>query len=198
MRPVLVFRHVLHEGMGTIADALVRQRLPCKIVDVFAAPLPKFEPQLYSGLVVMGGPMNVDEVDRYPALADEGRWLQQAVEARLPVLGVCLGSQLLAKALGSRVYANRVKEIGWYEVELLPAMKEDKLFRNIAPIVDATAEPQAETRGITVFQWHGDTFDLPRGAVQIAQCAMRKSGISLRRGGLRATISHGSYGGDHR
>ena len=92
----------------------------------------------------------------YPFLADEVRWLRQAVEADLPVLGVCLGAQLLAKALGSRVFANRVKEIGWYEVELLPEAADDPLFCDVASPA-------------TVFHWHGDTFDLPRGAVQLAR-----------------------------
>jgi len=172
MKPVLAVRHVSHEGLGTISAALARHQVPYTIRDAFAATEFRFDPRAYSGLAVMGGPMNVGEVDRYPALDDEVRWLQDAVDARLPVLGVCLGSQLLAKALGSRVYANRVKEIGWYEVELLPAAKEDTLFRDIAPIGDATAKSQAEMCGVTVFQWHGDTFDLPRGAVQLARSAL--------------------------
>jgi GMP synthase (glutamine-hydrolysing) len=104
----------------------------------------------------MGGPMNVDETERYPALAHEVAWLQKAVEAEIPVLGVCLGSQLLAKALGARVYANRVKEIGWYDIELVSSAADDPLF---------AGSPQT----INIFQWHGDTFDLPAGAVQLAR-----------------------------
>ena len=100
--------------------------------------------------------MNVDETDRFPFLADEVRWLRQSVDAGLPVLGVCLGSQLLAKALGSRVYPNRIKEIGWYDIELTAAAKSDRLFGDCQ-----VAE--------TVFQWHGDTFDLPEGASQLAR-----------------------------
>jgi GMP synthase (glutamine-hydrolysing) len=174
MKPVLAVRHVPHEGLGTISAALERKEVPYTIRDAFVATEFRFDPRLYSGLVVMGGPMNVDEVDRFPALAEEVRWLQSAVEARLPVLGVCLGSQLLAKALGSRVYANRVKEIGWYEVELLPAAGEDRLFGDLLPLLrgeGSAAKPQAEEGAVTVFQWHGDTFDLPRGAVQLARSA---------------------------
>ena len=107
--------------------------------------------------------MNVDEVETYPFLAEEVQRLERAVEARLPVLGVCLGAQLLAKALGARVYPNKTKEIGWYEVELLPGVKDDPLFGGIA-------KPQAEAKSkVTVFQWHGDTFDLPPGAVRLAR-----------------------------
>ena len=102
--------------------------------------------------------MNVDETARYPFLADEVNWIRQAIAAELPVLGVCLGSQLLAKALGSRVYANRIKEIGWYEIELTAAARGDALFGG--------CRPQE-----TVFQWHGDTFDLPPRAVQLARGA---------------------------
>ena len=171
MKPVIALRHVPHEGLGTIGDALTRGGMEFTIVDALGAPspqpspkgrgseLPEFDPRDWSGLVVMGGPMNVDQVDRYPVLADEVRWLQQAVEARLPVLGVCLGSQLLAKALGSKVYANRIKEIGWYDVELLPTANNDPLFHDL---------PSADRR-INVFQWHGDTFDLPAGAMQLAR-----------------------------
>ncbi|HEY2762242.1 MAG TPA: hypothetical protein VGI75_15895 [Pirellulales bacterium] len=156
MKPVWVVRHVPHEGLGTIADALRRCEVPWTTIDAFAGTLPHFNPSDVSGLIVMGGPMNVDQVDRYAFLADEVRWLQQAVDASLPVLGVCLGSQLLAKALGRRVYANRVKEIGWYDIELLPAAAADLLLKEI---------PQQTA----IFQWHGDTFDLPAGSVQLAR-----------------------------
>src|SRR5262245_55746020 len=163
MKPVLAVRHVGREGLGTIGDALERKDAPVQIVDASAGDLPDFDPGMWSGLVVMGGPMNVDEVEKYPFLAGEVQWLERAVEARLPVLGVCLGAQLLAKALGARVYPNTIKEIGWYEVELLPAAEDDLVFGGIA-------KPQADAkRQMTVFQWHGDTFDLPEGAVRLAR-----------------------------
>jgi len=170
MKPVLAVRHVAHEGLGTIGDALGRNDVPTEIVDS-SAGLPGFDAKMWSGFVVMGGPMNVGEVEKYPFLANEVQWLQQAVEARLPVLGVCLGAQLLAKALGSRVYPNKIKEIGWYEVEMLPAAADDRLFGGVGrPSVGTGAgsgDPGA-TR-VTVFQWHGDTFDLPTGAVRLAR-----------------------------
>jgi GMP synthase (glutamine-hydrolysing) len=156
MKPVLVLRHVAHEGLGTIADALALRRIAYNVVEMFANPPRNFDPREAGGLIVMGGPMNVDETDRYPFLADEVRWLRQAIDAELPVLGICLGAQLLAKALGSRVFANQVKEIGWYDVELLPEAADDRLFCKVASPV-------------TVFHWHGDTFDLPAGAVYLAR-----------------------------
>jgi GMP synthase-like glutamine amidotransferase len=99
--------------------------------------------------------MNVDEVDRYPFLRAEVGWIREAVEARIPVLGICLGAQLLAKALGAAVYPNRIKEIGWYEIALTAEAASDPLFEGCSPRQ-------------TVFQWHGDTFDLPAGAVHLA------------------------------
>jgi GMP synthase-like glutamine amidotransferase len=156
MKPVLAFRHVLHEGLGTIEDALRRERVDCRVVDLFRELPREFRLEQLAGLVVMGGPMNVDDTGRYPFLADEVRWIQQAIDADLPILGVCLGSQLLAKALGSPVYPNQLKEIGWYEIELTEAGLKDQLFSGCQP---------AEM----VFHWHGDTFDLPDGAVQLAR-----------------------------
>ncbi|HEV2968868.1 MAG TPA: gamma-glutamyl-gamma-aminobutyrate hydrolase family protein [Pirellulales bacterium] len=155
MKPVLALRHVAHEGLGTIEDVLRREQLVFSVVDLFHESLRTFNPEQLAGLIVMGGPMNVDETDRYPFLADEVKWIRQSVDAGLPVLGVCLGSQLLSKALGSRVYPNRVKEIGWYEIGLTDAARSDQLFGDCRPTE-------------TVFQWHGDTFDLPDGAVRLA------------------------------
>jgi GMP synthase (glutamine-hydrolysing) len=175
IRPVWVVRHVAHEGLGTIADALSRCEVPWTTIDAFAGSFPQFNPHEIAGLVVMGGPMNVDEVDKHPFLAEEVRWLRQAVDAQLPVLGVCLGSQLLAKSLGRKVYANRVKEIGWYDIEILPTAATDPLLHDIP-------------RQATVFQWHGDTFDLPAGAVQLArspQCENQAFRFGQRAFGLQ-------------
>jgi GMP synthase (glutamine-hydrolysing) len=156
MKPVLALRHAAHEGLGTIEDAFRQAQVVYTSVDLFRGSLRAFHPEQLAGLVVMGGPMNVDETDRYPFLADEVKWIRQAVEMGLPVLGICLGSQLLAKALGSRVVPSRVKEIGWYDVQLTDAAQTDPLFAGC----NATE---------VVFQWHGDTFDLPPGAVQLAR-----------------------------
>jgi GMP synthase (glutamine-hydrolysing) len=156
MKPVIALRHVPHEGLGTIEDALRQVQVPFSIVDMFGERPCEFHPNELGGLIVMGGPMNVDETGRYPFLADEVQWILQAIEADLPVLGVCLGSQLLAKALGSRVYPIPVKEIGWYEIELTNDGQGDLLFHTCQPTE-------------TVFQWHGDTFDLPAETVQLAR-----------------------------
>src|SRR5262249_28020070 len=145
-----------HEGLGTLEDAFRSAGLVYHFLDLFAEAPRALRPDQLAGLVVLGGPMNVDETEKYPFLAAEVDWLRQAVAIELPVLGICLGSQLLAKSLGSRVVPNRIKEIGWYPLELLPAAGDDPLFAGLPP-------------SPTVFQWHGDTFELPAGAVQLAR-----------------------------
>jgi GMP synthase-like glutamine amidotransferase len=163
MRRVLVVRHAAHEALGNLelqlrAAGLELEVLDCHEGDWLRIERAGFCPADWAGLVVMGGPMNADETAAYPNLAAEVRWLQTATSAQLPTLGVCLGAQLLAKSLGSRVFANPVKEIGWYEIDLLPAAVEDPLFAGSLPRE-------------TVFQWHGDTFDLPSGAIWLARGA---------------------------
>ena len=154
-RTVLIIRHMPQESAGTLEAALPAAGLQVRYVDLFREVPDKLPLDEASGLVVLGGPMNVDEVDRYPFLKLDVEWIQQALEAKLPLLGICLGSQLLAKALGARVYRNPVKEIGWYPLEWLPAAGDDPLF--------------ARHGTATVFQWHGDTFDLPSDAILLAR-----------------------------
>lgn len=159
MREALVLQHVACEGPGAIGDALQRCGLRLRIVHAYAGePVP---PTLAaeSALVVMGGPMGVYEADRYPHLADERRLIEDALRRGRPVLGVCLGSQLLAAALGARVYPSGGKEIGWYRVDLTDATTSDGLFRGVP-------------RSFTALHWHGDIFDLPSGAVRLASSAM--------------------------
>ena len=154
-RTVLILRHMPHEPGGTLETALTDAGLGFRYVNLYREVPARLPLDGACGLVALGGPMNVDEVDRYPFLALDVQWIEQALAMDLPFLGICLGSQLLAKTLGARVYPNRVKEIGWYPVELTSAAADDPLFA------------QSGTR--TTFQWHGDTFDLPSGAIHLAR-----------------------------
>lgn len=152
---VLVLQHVPHETLGILEPLFAEAGLTWQYVALFEQ-IPKDLPiEDVAGLVVLGGPMNVDQVDRYPYLEREPGWIRRAIDRELPTLGLCLGSQLIAKTLGARVRTNKVKEIGWYPLELLPAAADDRLFGGFGPRQ-------------TVFQWHGDTFDLPEGAVLLA------------------------------
>ena len=150
---VLAFRHVPFEHLGLIEPALNSRGVAFDYADLYVdgAPVPK--PEDYAGLIFMGGPMSAN--DALPWLAREIRWIEQAVRRGQPVLGVCLGAQLIAKALGARVYRNPAKEIGWFDVEFTPDAARDHLFA------------EAASREL-VFHWHGETFDLPAGSVHLA------------------------------
>ncbi|MBA3058279.1 MAG: type 1 glutamine amidotransferase [Gammaproteobacteria bacterium] len=150
-------QHVPFEGPGNIVDWVRRGRHTLGATRFYCGdPLPAVE--TLDLLVVMGGPMNVYEEARYPWLADEKRFIEQAIAAGRRVLGVCLGAQLVADVLGAKVYANTEREIGWFPVEATKAASEAGPFA-------------AFPRQIDVFHWHGDTFDIPAGAVHVARSA---------------------------
>jgi GMP synthase-like glutamine amidotransferase len=153
---VLAFRHVPFEYLGRIEPELERRGIGIDYADLYQPGAESPDPARYAGLIFMGGPMSVN--DGLPYLEREARWIAQAVEAGRPVLGVCLGAQLIAKALGARVYRNPVKEIGWFAIELTGEGAADPLF--------AGAGPRE-----TVFHWHGESFDLPAGAQCLASSA---------------------------
>jgi len=155
---VLVLQNIACEGPGLLAPILESKGLSPHIAMMGQGGPPPSVTQ-FQGLVVLGGPMNVDEEERYPFLRDEVKVLQQALRTGIPVLGICLGAQLLAKALGARVYPARSREIGFSRVQLTEEGGRDPLFRT-------------QGRFMTVFQWHGDTFDLPKDAVTLASSAV--------------------------
>jgi GMP synthase (glutamine-hydrolysing) len=153
-RAALVVQHVAVEGAGVIGDVLRRRRVPVRLVGP-DEPLPVEAVRHALGIVVLGGPMGVYDADDHPRLRDELALLERAVAAGTPVLGICLGSQLLAAALGARVYRAPRKEIGWLDVTLQPAAREDALLKVAPPRFPA-------------LHWHGDVFDLPAGARHLA------------------------------
>jgi len=156
-RTVYIFQNARGEPPGQIVDYLDWHSVGFDIVPVYhvCESRPEINWREVCGLVVLGGPMNADEVTAFPYLSWERDWLGEAIRREIPVLGICLGAQLLARSLGARVYPNPVREIGWYKVTLTPACENDSLFAGA-------------TSPATVFEWHGDTFDLPSGAVLLA------------------------------
>jgi GMP synthase-like glutamine amidotransferase len=152
MKPVAIFRNAPTEGPGYFATFLSQHGIPWMLVKIDQGqPLPQ-QAGDYSGLVFMGGPMSVN--DDLPWIPQTLGLIQQAVKQEIPVLGHCLGGQLMAKALGGEVRKNPVKEIGWSEVQVEdnPAAKE---WLGDSP------------RSFLSFHWHGETFTLPRGAARI-------------------------------
>lgn len=144
---ILVLRHEVFEHLGHFAEPLA-DRNP--VYHDLGEPIPQGN---YNGVVVLGGPMSAN--DPLPGLKDELAVIDKALTAGAPLLGICLGSQLIAKALGAPVYRNRALEIGWEPVYFTDAGRSDPLFSGMP-------SPQ------TFFHWHGETFDLPLGATSLA------------------------------
>ena len=154
-RRVVILQHAQSENLGTIEDALTANGVSFDYVRTFEGqPVPD-DVGGSSGLIIMGGPMGVYETDRFPFLHQEMKFIEAYLEAQRPILGVCLGSQLLAAALGATVRKGRQKEIGWFPVELTPASAQDPLWTG-------------QASRFVAYHWHGDIFDLPKEAVPLA------------------------------
>ena len=153
-----MLRHAEWEGPGIIAHEATNRGLEVEVLRLdHVDELPEAD-QIY-GLVVMGGPFGAYEEDWYPFLVNECRLLAAVARSGRPVLGVCLGAQLLAKALGARVFPGHGAEIGFGSIELTAAGREDTLFASFGDALPA-------------FHWHSDTFTLPEGAVLLASSQM--------------------------
>jgi GMP synthase-like glutamine amidotransferase len=151
-KEILIFRHFPSEGPGYFAEFLDRHGIPHRIIKVDQGePVPESIADI-PGLVFMGGPMSVN--DPLPWIPKVLRLIRQAVAANVPVLGHCLGSQLMSKALGGRVRRHRVKEIGWLPVQKVDSPETAKWLNGLPPQFE-------------VFHWHGESFTLPPGATHI-------------------------------
>lgn len=156
MHPVLIFRHSATEGPGYFASFLDRHAIPWQLVRIDAGDAVPEQLNGVSGLCLMGGPMSVN--DDLPWIDAELALIRQAIKAGTPVIGHCLGGQLMSKALGGSVGANPVKEIGWGEL----TVTDPDAARLWLGEVDAP---------LPGFHWHGETFTLPDGARRILKSA---------------------------
>jgi GMP synthase (glutamine-hydrolysing) len=155
MTSALVLQHIHCEVPGMIANALESRNIAAHYIRTFGGQTVPRELGDFVGLIVMGGPMGVYEHDRYPFLQDEMRLIERALKEERPVLGICLGSQLLASTLGSAVIKGKRKEIGWYPIRLKEAAMTDRLWEGSEP-------------SFVAYHWHGDIFELAQGAVSLA------------------------------
>jgi GMP synthase (glutamine-hydrolysing) len=157
-RSAIALRHVAFEDLGLFAGVLEAANWDLSYREASTDDLS--DPALAAAdlLIVLGGPIGVYEVDAYPFLAQEIKLLERRLAKDQPTLGICLGAQLMARALGSRVYPGPVKEIGWGRVEL----PQEGRASCLGPLAEDHA---------CVLHWHGDTFDLPHGAVRLASNA---------------------------
>ena len=150
-------QHVAFEGLGSIGQWISEQGHHLTLTRLYAGDaLPR--PDALDRLIIMGGPMNIYEDEQYPWLTGEKALIRNVIDAGKSAVGICLGAQLLADALGSPVFAGPEKEIGWLPITLTEAGKKTALLSGLPG--------QA-----TVFHWHGDTFNLPPGAVHLAESA---------------------------
>lgn len=158
MRKLLVFQHVPAEPLGTLDPMFRDAGFRIRYVNFHRRGDARVAVDRYHGLIVLGGPMAADEFDRHPHLAYEQAAIREAIGAGIPVLGICLGAQLMAACLGGTTLRGAAPEFGWFRVEPTGEGKTDPLFAHF----DA-AEP--------IFQWHSDTFTLPPGAIHLARSA---------------------------
>jgi len=149
MRPLLAVRHQPSAHLGVIPETLAAEGVPYTYLDAWTAgEWP--DPRDYSGLVVLGGEMNTDQWDDHPWLERVRHCVEEALDAGLPMLGICLGAQTLARALDADVYPAPVREVGFCDIAATPSALDDPVARPFD--------------GRRVFQWHEDAFELPRGA----------------------------------
>jgi GMP synthase (glutamine-hydrolysing) len=146
-------RHVPFESLGILSDALATRGFETNVIDVPLTALPHDTLADAELLIVLGGPIGAYEEQLYPFIADELAILERRLKANKPTLGICLGAQLLARALGARVYPGQAKEIGWAPLQLTS---------------EGAAGPLGAVGNHAVLHWHGDTFDLPSGATRLA------------------------------
>ena len=155
----LILMHVEHEGPGTLGTFLEEEGVETRTLRLYGGDECPAYPEETDLIVSMGGPMNVYEDGEYPFLAEEVRFISTALKAGIPVMGICLGAQIIARACGAAVYRAPVEEIGWSTVTITEEGRRDTLFKGMP-------------RQVPVLQWHGDTFDLPEGGTLLATSAV--------------------------
>jgi GMP synthase (glutamine-hydrolysing) len=159
---ILILKNVPEEGPGTIEDFLYGEKKEYRITDLSSEDIP--EPDDFDILVILGGHMSVNDADRYPFIHQEMELVRNFILKKKRVLGICLGAQIMASAFGAKVYPGTAKEIGWYDLEPAYRVGTDSLMDSLMK----DSETGQYLEKIKVFQFHGETFDIPEGGVRIA------------------------------
>ena len=168
--------HVPFEGLGCIEQWIIDNNHSVTFTKFYENySLPTVEN--IDWLIVMGGPMGVYDEVAFPWLIEEKAFIQKAIEQRKTVIGICLGSQLIAEVLGAKVYPNKQKEIGWFDIEKTSACEKLDII-------------QTQERKFQVFHWHGDTFDLPKGSTQLFRSAVCENQAFIYNGNVLGLQFH--------
>jgi GMP synthase-like glutamine amidotransferase len=160
---VLICKNVENEGPGTIEDYLLFRSIQYEIVELSkGGRIPTGND--FKTLIIMGGPMSVHDKVKYPFLVEEEKLVSDFVKSGRKVLGICLGAQIMARALGAAVYKGAEEEVGWLDIELSDEGYRDPYMKSLVHPV----ETANKTLKIKVFHWHGETFDIPASSVRLA------------------------------
>ena len=153
MKRVLTIINIMDDPTGYVGEILEDHNIPYDVIDASSQSVP--DPTVYSAMIVFGGPQNANEDEKYPYFLQEKAALRTAIEQDIPVLGICLGGQMLASVLGGTVKKHTITEIGFSEIQCTDEGKHDPLYEGLAGHQ-------------LVYQWHEDTFTIPSGAVRLA------------------------------
>lgn len=148
----LILENAVGEGPGILRDIILDRGWSIQTIKLFTGESIPSDWRYFNLIIVMGGPMNVYEENEYPYLITETEMIARAIHGGMPVLGFCLGAQLMAKACGAKVQKGPIREIGWYPVSLTKDGRQDPLLRRFP-------------KTFSVFQWHGDTFEIPKKGI---------------------------------
>lgn len=165
---ISILQHAPFEGPGLIAEWASERNADMTITKVFAnEPLPDLDS--FDLLILMGGPMSVNDEKEYPWLIEEKKFIRKAIERNMRIMGICLGAQLIASSLGKNIYPNPEKEIGWFQVDFTDEIRKTFLFNHFP-------------HSMVVFHWHGETFEIPESAMLIGSSpACRNQGFLMGR-----------------
>ncbi len=162
MKKAAAIKNIGIEGPGSLGKYLVSAGYALEEVDLQGGDACPVNAGDYDAIIILGGPLNVDETKEHPFLTDEFRLIEDCLKTDTRLIGICLGGQLIAKTLGAEVKPNGIKEIGWYDVKPTEAGGQDALFKSLPETFSA-------------FHWHTNTFDIPEGAARLMESELCKN-----------------------